>query len=286
MLNWIHCAGSALELRDGRQPVLAYMYAYRPNSDDYRPYFHVYGDKGHVLTKGVGGLYPHHRGLFLGWKRVTTPETDYDFWHCRDGAHQRHSKILEETAQAFGAMLINEVMWNDAKDRPIVVEERQTCVRLQPDGALQLDITIHLRACQGQTYLFGDRHHAGLQFRAIEQINTDASARFIRPHGFLAQREAHEDDEAAVGSYSDLGWLAMVFPVQRQVYTVQYCTEQTSVSHQFSERAYGRFGAACELLLEERHPLRLRYRLNVFRGLQKRETLAGQYAAFLDALWL
>jgi hypothetical protein len=68
-------AGEHLDvLLDGRL-VARYMYAYDTSTpqrreETYKPYLHVFDAEGRQpITKGPGGLYPHHRGIFIGWMR-------------------------------------------------------------------------------------------------------------------------------------------------------------------------------------------------------------------------
>src|SRR5688500_4156610 len=81
----------------GDKPIYRYMTKYDPADRDntFKPFHHLYGmhDEG-FITKGPGGLYTHHRGLFFGYKTQHG-----DFWHCRDGVSQRHQRFLPEREQ-------------------------------------------------------------------------------------------------------------------------------------------------------------------------------------------
>jgi hypothetical protein len=52
-------------------------------------YHHVFAPDGRLLTKGLGGVYEHHRGLFIGWNKVRCGGKTFDFWHCSKGETQR-----------------------------------------------------------------------------------------------------------------------------------------------------------------------------------------------------
>ena len=62
-------------LRDGK-PLVRYMYAFDDSSEDarhqtYKPYHHVFDPAGeNTITKGPGGQYTHHRGIFIGFARL------------------------------------------------------------------------------------------------------------------------------------------------------------------------------------------------------------------------
>src|SRR5262245_7250087 len=65
--------GEYLEVLLKGKPVARYMYAYDKSTpkrldETYKPYLHVFDADGKALiTKGVGGEYTHHRGIFAGW---------------------------------------------------------------------------------------------------------------------------------------------------------------------------------------------------------------------------
>ena len=56
----------------------------------YKPYHFMYSPDGSILlTKGPGGLYTHHRGLFYGFSKITYGNgKTCDTWHCPEGAYQ------------------------------------------------------------------------------------------------------------------------------------------------------------------------------------------------------
>src|SRR4051794_9604341 len=60
------------DLYFGDAPIWRDMIKYAPADRDatYKPYKHVYGfgENAGPVTKGPGGLYPHPRGVFLGFK--------------------------------------------------------------------------------------------------------------------------------------------------------------------------------------------------------------------------
>ena len=69
-------------LRDG-DPVARYMYAYDPTAEGAhetaKPYLHVVDPStGKPITKGPGGKYTHHRGIFIGWKQFGVDGETYE----------------------------------------------------------------------------------------------------------------------------------------------------------------------------------------------------------------
>ena len=73
--SWNDTAGKHTDLTYDGQPVLRYMYAPLDESSKearhatMKPFHHVFDPATGktLLTKGPGGLFPHHRGLFLGF---------------------------------------------------------------------------------------------------------------------------------------------------------------------------------------------------------------------------
>ena len=73
-----HEEGEHLDIvRPDGQPILRYMYS-RDTSDEQRTFdtakifAHVLAPGGETtLTKGPGGKFPHHRGIFIGWSKLT-----------------------------------------------------------------------------------------------------------------------------------------------------------------------------------------------------------------------
>ena len=57
-------------------------------AETYKPFHHVYVAGNRQLTKGPGGLFPHHRGIFFGFNRISYGDKTADVWHCKDGAYQ------------------------------------------------------------------------------------------------------------------------------------------------------------------------------------------------------
>src|SRR5690606_32364806 len=93
------------DLLVGEQPVVRYMFAYDTSSasrraETFKPYHHVFAPgSDRIITKGVGGLYTHHRGLFVGWNRIQFGEKSVDTWHGR-GASQQHMRFVDKQADA------------------------------------------------------------------------------------------------------------------------------------------------------------------------------------------
>lgn len=271
-------AGTA-DLYFGEEPVVRYMYAYDPSTPErqhetYKTYHHVFGPgTGAKITKGPGGLYTHHRGLYVGWNKTQFNGQSLDFWHCRKGEHLKHEKFLEMQAGADHGTMTAEIHWNDAEGEPVIVERRTVTVRaIRPEGASghawQIDWQTVLESRRGEIRLDGDRQHAGFQYRAHNDVADSNGARFIRPENFPQQPEAVQVGDAGdPPAHIDLGWFAMTYERDGQRYTVEYMEHPALPKPSlFSERPYGRFGAFWKATLTPEEPLAMHYRVVVSSG--------------------
>ncbi|MBA4031848.1 MAG: hypothetical protein C0478_13285, partial [Planctomyces sp.] len=292
-----NAAGTETDLTFDGQPVLRYMHAYDPstpekNAETYKVFHHVFGPgTGDLITKGAGGTFPHHRGLYVAWNKTQTEKGTYDFWHCTKGAHQQHIKFLKQEADATHATATVEIHWADADNQPVVREERTVTVTKLPLAGdkfgWQIDWSTVLHSERGKIRLTGDRQHAGFQFRAPQSVADANSARYIRPAGFPQQSEAvQESDGPAEPKHANLPWCAMTFPVEQNKYTVAYFEDPSLPKpSRFSERPYGRFGAFFETDLLPEHPLTMTYRVLVFPNAdQTSESLQKAYDQFTATL--
>jgi hypothetical protein len=296
--DWIDRAeqGTADLLYDG-QPVLRYMYAFDRSTpkraeETFKVYHHVFGPgTSDLITNGPSGLYPHHRGLFVGWRQTRYDGGEIDSWHCIKGAHQRHVRFVEKEADAHSGFMTSEISWNDGKGQPVINEIRSVRVTNvgAPGGppAWQIDWISRLQSRRGKIELAGDRQHAGFQFRAAQTVAETKSATFIRPKGFPQQPKAFEvDDRKDPDKFINLGWLAMSYAINGKPYTVTYFEEPALPKpSRFSERPYGRFGAYFKTTLTPEHPLTMHYRLIVTAGSPPdRETIQSEYDRFAAEL--
>src|SRR5436190_7584765 len=74
-------------------------------SATFKPYHHVYDPSGkRLMTKGPGGLFPHHRGIFFGFNRISYGEgKKADTWHCNNKESEQHVEtLLEEVGPVLG----------------------------------------------------------------------------------------------------------------------------------------------------------------------------------------
>ena len=144
--RWVEVPGASITLMYGTQPVIQYVCA---AYDDATPesrfatckvYHHVFSPDGSVrLTKGdTGGLYPHHRGLFYGFNKVTYDDgRQCDIWHCKQGAHQSPEGVVDQFANAESAGQTLAIDWHGADGEVFARERRTVVVRFRPSGGGQ-----------------------------------------------------------------------------------------------------------------------------------------------------
>jgi hypothetical protein len=277
----------------GDQPVLRYMYAFDTSSDTradetYKVFHHVFGPGSKtIITKGPGGKYTHHRGLYIGWSKTGFEGKSLDFWHCSKGAHLRHAKFVAMSADAKQGSMTAEIHWNDAEGKPVIIETRTVSVSKEAaTGGWQIDWSTKLASQRGEITLNGDRQHAGFQFRAAQAIAVSNSGRFLRPADVPQQETAIQVGDGKPLKHFDLGWFALTYELEEKRYTVEYFDNPGLPKPSlFSERPYGRFGTFFSTKLSDDEPLEMKYRLVVSAG--DKPTVAAiqkRYDAFVESL--
>ena len=113
--------------------------------ETYKPYLHIFDAEGKApITKGPGGTFTHHRGIFIVWNKIACNGKTYDRWHMK-GGEQVHRKFLAQEAAADHATFTSRVDWNDEAGKPLIEEERTMTLRPAPAPArLVVDFTSKL----------------------------------------------------------------------------------------------------------------------------------------------
>jgi hypothetical protein len=285
-------AGTA-DLLLGDKPVIRYMYAYDTSTDTrahetYKVFHHVYGPGSKtIITKGPHGKYTHHRGLYVGWNKTGFEGKSLDFWHCKNGAHLRHAKFVEMSADKDHGSMTAEIHWNDAEGKPVIIEWRTVSVREEPatDG-WQIDWSTKLESQRGDITLDGDRQHAGFQFRADQPVADSNGATYLRPKAFPQGAAAIQvGDKGNPPAHINLGWFALSYEINKQRYTVEYFDNPNLPKPSlFSERPYGRFGTFFKTTLKAEAPLEMKYRVIVGRGNPSVDDVQSRYDDFLTTI--
>ena len=291
---WKDTEGKHADLTFNGRNVARYQYE-RINDErreeTYKPYHHVYDWDGKgFITKGHGGQFTHHRGIYFGFSKCSftkadgTEESKQDTWHCKK-EHQTHEKFIEQTADAKTAKQTVEIDWH-AKDGFVFEKETRSLMFSFAGDDLVVDFKSTLTPTVPKMRVDGDPQHAGFQFRASNEVNnkTKGQTYYIRPktgkaeHGKTINWSAKTDNETT----RDLPWKGMSVVVGEQRYSIAYLDSPTNPKPaRFSERDYGRFGSYFATDLTPEKPLTVNYRLVIRKGEYKADEIKVLSADFL-----
>jgi len=237
--------------------------AYDPahHGDTCKPYHHVFAPDGRLLTKGLGGHYEHHRGLFLGWNQLRWRGRGFDFWHCRQGETQRFRGFVAPGELGLDdGWQVAAIDWCDGGGEVVLAERRALCARDLGDNAVALDLRSDLRAASDPVWLDGDPQHAGQQFRALQAFGEPGATpvRYVRPAGAAGQ---------ANDVWTGCRWIAAVLPLPDGDVTVLRVEGSGNPGPAtWSTRGYGRFGATFTVELRPGEVLRCQWTYVVAAG--------------------
>jgi hypothetical protein len=258
-------------------PILRYMCERDTSSpersfDTAKVFAHVIGPDGkETLTKGAGGKFPHHRGIFVGWNRIEQDGKQHDLWHVRNTL-QKHQEFLSTQASEDGAAITSIIAWVGVDGQTLIEEKRTYEVLESSDAYALIDFTTALTAKQGDLKLGGDPEHAGVQFRPSQKVAENQSATYaFHEKGIDPKKDR------------DLPWVAGSFRIDDQMWTVQHMNHPSNPPGAIwsAYRDYGRFGPFTVLEIAEGETVTLRYRFRVTKGdAPPRETMAKQFKQF------
>lgn len=265
-------AEQSRELRLGKRPVLRYMHSNldestkEARSATFKPYHHMYDPSGErFVTKGAGGLFPHHRGVFYGFNKITygpDGKQQADVWHCNNGEYQEHAEIIaEEAGPVLGRQTV-KINWRGRDGEVFAVETRELTAYNTPDGVLVEFASVLKNLAEEPVNLAGDPQHAGFQFRASQEVpdKTKDQTYYLRPDG--KGEPGKFRNWPGDKDHVNLPWHALSFVLGEQRYTCCYLDRpENPKESRFSERDYGRFGSYFEYQIDQDKPLRVNYRL-------------------------
>lgn len=265
-------------LYNGR-PLAAWMHAFDPSSetsrhDTYKPFLHVYDPKGtRFITKGAGGQFTHHRGIFLGFSKIMVNGKRYDLWHMKEGV-QVHRALSIEAATETEAAFTASIAWQDNQGEILLSEDRRFRFLEPPAKAYALiEMTSALTAVAGDAEMSGDPEHAGAQFRPANDIVAKETVYAFHQDGIDPKKDL------------DLPWVGETFRLEPKTnrYSVVILNHPDNPKGTvFSAyRDYGRFGAFPSFTIQQGETATLRYRWIVTAGNQlATETIEQALAAF------
>src|SRR6202030_3957393 len=97
-----------------------------------------------LTNNGPPSLFPHHRGLFYGFMKVSYGDEQVDIWHCKGDTHQAHDSFAGlATGEVLGRHRLN-INWNGKGKKAFAVEQREVTAYNLPGGTL-IDFTSVLK---------------------------------------------------------------------------------------------------------------------------------------------
>lgn len=217
----------------------------------------VFGVDGELLTKGAGGKFPHHRGIFAGWNKMRCDGKSYDFWHGRAGETIEVVRDLETPQPSpFAARRVSELAWKAADGMTIVRESRTIELIAAGYGHLVCDVTIRLEAAGARVELDGDPHHGGVQIR----LSNDVADHEKSTKSFLDPDAVSEGNDL----WSNATWCGFIAPVHGKPWGFLHTTLEMPAAARYSVRPYGRFGSFCKTTLEPGEPRNFVVRIEFF----------------------
>jgi hypothetical protein len=296
--RFVEKPGEYVDLLFDDRPVLRYMNAPRDGSSKeaheltFKPYHHVFDPQTGqtLLTSGAGLaadkslLFPHHRGLFYGWNRISYNGHQADTWHGRNGEYTLHREILlSETGPVYGRQRA-KLSWHGRDGKPFADEIREVTAYNVPGGTL-IDFASVLTTELAKVRLDGDPQHAGFHFRAAQEVakNGKENTYYLRPDGKGKIGETRNWDPKTGKGPVNQPWNAMSFVIGGTRYTVLRMTHSDNPGEaRGSERDYGRFGDYFEYDLTPQTPLKVRYRIWVQEGEMTGEECENIYRSFVN----
>lgn len=277
--NWDESSDKHYDLKFGDRSVLRYMCEKLDEStparrgETYKVYHHVYDFEGkNHLTKGPGGLFPHHRGLFYGFNKISYTQDgekrSADIWHCKKGEFQSQEKVVQnDTGPVLGRHLL-QIDWHGQDGNVFAEELREMTVYTVNEGHL-IEFASKLTSKVDDLKLDGDPQHAGFQFRATQHVpdKTKKLTFYIRPDG--TDKPGSFRNWPGQKEHINLVWNAQCFTAFDQQYTCCYLDRPKNPKPaRFSERDYGRFGSYFATEVNKGESLDLNYRIAVLPGEQ------------------
>lgn len=275
--------GESLDLFFNGRAVLRSMNGPRTEENHYfsfKPFHHVYDPaEGKVLlTAGAHPntkefLFPHHRGLFYGWNRISYERDgkpmQADIWHGTKNVFSQYESTL---AQEAGPVLGREraaITWRGPDGVPFAEETREITAYSTTGGTL-IDFASILKTDLPKVRLDGDPQHAGFHFRANQEValKNKGQTYYLRPDGKDEPGKTRNWEPKGKDPRTiNLPWNAVSFVVQGERYTVLRINHPSNPGEsRGSERDYGRFGNYFEYDVTPEKPLKVQYRVWVQRG--------------------
>ena len=275
--------GQAVLISAHDKPVARFVHG----EGQFKPYLHVYGEDGQLLTNpGLdaagkpAGLYPHHRGIFIGWNKITSDLGTFDLWHFNNGGKMELSRFESLKATDKDATLVALIAWRggkkDADGSDLLLNERRTLKISRPEGRrTQIDAHFELTAAR-ELRLDGDLQHAGIHFRASDEVAgrkaetvyiSDPEDKETKGRNWQSGPPKKDKDgkelASAKSQKGDLNWCRLIFPIGERWFAASELNSPNNPIEELSWRDYGRFGFFFKKSLKKGEKLALDYRFFV-----------------------
>lgn len=282
-LSFAEKANSHIDIVRNGKPLVRFMNAKRDGTTKdtheltFKPFHHIYDPvkQETLLTNGAGLaankelLFPHHRGLFYAFNKVSYGKEKCDVWHGRNGEYVEFDRTISQEAKGNIAKHSSALSWHGTKGDVFAQEERMITVTDKAEG-IMIDFDSTLTTKLDKVMLDGDPQHAGFHFRANMEVakNGKTNTYYLRPDGKgEIGKTRNWDAKAKDPKTINLPWNACSFVVADKRYTVLRVVHPDNPKEtRGSERDYGRFGDYFEWSLTPTSPLTVRYRIWVQAG--------------------
>ncbi len=246
--------GRKVDIKDGTRLVAQFIHG----EGQLKPYLHVFGDEGDLLTEwDAKQQFPHHRGIYIGWNKITSDLGSYDLWHLNNGGKMSVVKFEKLEGGKDSATLVATIEWRGGPkgqaDTQLILTETRTLVLSRPAGQrTQVDARFVLHPARDLT-LGGDLQHAGIHFRGSAQLLTHT-----KETSYLWQPDLPGTGGKVVATNAQ--WVRLHFPVGDRWYAATEFTAPSNPVEEISWRDYGRFGFFFKRALKKDEKLSLNYR--------------------------
>lgn len=254
--------GKHLDVVSDGKVVVRYMYEHDTSTKEthhetYKPYLHVFDAEGKKpITKGAGGKFTHHRGIFIGWSKIQANGKSYDRWHMK-GGDIVHQKFAKQEVKDGSAVFTSVTHWMDEKETAFLEEARTfTITEGVHGGRVMVDLHTKLSPVSGDVFLKGDPEHAGVQYRPANEVDTKKT-KYLFPNGVTK-----------VNGVKDLPWAAENYTLDGQEYGVVHMNAASNPKGTVysAYRDYGRFGAFFQKDIKQGESLVVNYGFLILDG--------------------
>jgi hypothetical protein len=254
--------GKHLDVVSDGKVLVRYMYEHDTSTKEthhetYKPYLHVFDAEGKKpITKGAGGKFTHHRGIFIGWSKIEFGGKRYDRWHMK-GGDIIHQKFAKKEVKDGVARFTSVTHWMDEKGTAFLEEERTFLVSEGAHGGrLFIDFRSKLTPVGGDVFLKGDPEHAGIQYRPANEVDVKKT-KYLFPKGVTDVKKV-----------KDLPWAAENYTLGGKRYGVVHLNSPGNPKKTVHSayRDYGRFGAFFEKEIKKGESLVVNYGFLILDG--------------------